>query len=286
MFGNSIIFETDKRQQYLAEYLPGKKQQICHKSLQLPYFVDRMQEADCIILPTPVSKMDEYSLYFELMEEYLQGWDGVVFGGKIQENWQEMLQANDITYYDFLKNEEVARKNAYITAEATLSLMIQKGCYCIRDQKVVITGYGRCARELARLIRCLGGKVTILARSAAARIRAKEEGYEAVDFAYGPEEICGAVTVINTVPSYVFTEGMLRELHEDTLFLDIASKPGGVDQKLLEKYPHPCHLELGLPARYMQKSSAKILADMMMSLRRSPRNENRRECPWILQILL
>lgn len=286
MFGNTIIFESDERQRYLAEYLPGRKQQLCHQSLQIPYFVDRMQEADCIVLPTPVSRMDEYPLYFELISEYLVNWNGVVFGGKIQENWQEMLEANEVTYYDFLMNESVALENAYITAEATLSLMIQKGLYSIRGQKVVITGYGRCARELAKLLSKIGAQITILARSSAARIRAKDEGYEAVDFSYGPEEICGAGAVINTVPSFVFTDVMLRELHEDTLFIDIASKPGGVDPKMIEKYPHEYFLELGLPSRFTQKSSGKILADMILGLRQSPNKEIRKECPWILQILL
>lgn len=286
MFGNTIVFETDERQRYLAEYLPGRKKQLCHKSLNMPFFVEQLQEADCIVLPTPTSKMDEYPLYFELIAEYLSGWKGIVFGGKILENWQEMLENNEIVYYDFLKNEAVAVANAYVTAEATMALMIQRGLYSIRGQKVVITGYGRCARELAKLLSKVGAKITILARSSAARIRAKEEGYEAVDFAYGPEEICGAGAVINTVPSPVFTEGMMKEFHEDTLFIDIASKPGGVDPYVLQKYDHEYFLELSLPARYMQKSSAKILADMILGLRQSPDREVRKECPWILQILL
>lgn len=282
---NIIVFVTDDRQRYLAEYLPGKRRQLCYQSLQLPYFVERMKEADVIVLPTPVSKLDQTPLIREVMEEYLTDWEGIVYGGKIPENWQEMFEDKEITYYDFMKNEKVAMANAYLTAEATLSILIQKGGYQIKGQKIVITGFGKCARELARVLSSLGAVVTILARSSAARIRAKDMGYEAMDFAYGAEEICGAGAVINTVPSFVFTGSMLEAMNESTLFVDIASSPGGVSPDLKEKYPRDYHLELALPARYLQKSSGKILADMV--IRQIEQEEGKDvKNPWILEVLL
>ena len=55
-------------------------------------FVEQMKEADVIILPTPVAKLDQTPLIKELMAEYLKDWKGIVFGGKIEEDWQELLE--------------------------------------------------------------------------------------------------------------------------------------------------------------------------------------------------
>lgn len=285
MFGNAICFETDERQRYLSEYLPGRKRQLCYESLQIPSFVEQMEEADVIILPTPVAKLDQTPLIKELMAEYLKGWKGIVFGGKIEEDWQELLETNHILFYDFLKDESVALANAYVTAEATLSILLQRGKYCIREQKIVITGFGRCARELAKLLHAMGAYVCILARSSVARNRARELGYEAMDFSYGPEEITGAHILVNTVPYPVITEPMAKAMKEDFLYVDIASHPGGMKEEEKERCKGAIYHELALPSRFLTGSSGKILADMVMNKCRLLEGKGEKNT-WILEILL
>ena len=45
--------------------------------------------------------------------------------------------------------------------------------------------------------------MTVLARRREVRKQAKEDGFYAVDFAFGPEEAMGAAMLVNTVPAPV-----------------------------------------------------------------------------------
>ena len=171
-------------------------------------------------------------------------------------------------------------RNACITAEATVAEILKYSDYSIREQKIIVSGYGRCGREIARVLSAMGAKVTVLARSAEARRLARTEGHEAVDFSYGPEEAYGARTVVNTVPALVIREPMIREMHSDAVIIDIASRPGGTDLMAAEAYGIKVVAALGLPGLYTTKSSAKVLADAI--LEHSKIRQDRKEAKaWI-----
>ena len=65
--------------------------------------------------------------------------------------------------------------------------------------------------------------MTVLARRREVRKQAKEDGFYAVDFAFGPEEAMGAAMLVNTVPAPVVTRVIIKELPRDAYILDIAS---------------------------------------------------------------
>ncbi|MBP1737633.1 MAG: dipicolinate synthase, partial [Oscillospiraceae bacterium] len=44
--------------------------------------------------------------------------------------------------------------------------------------------------------------------------------------------LCGYDLIINTVPAQVLTESRLRELKEGCVVIDLASKPGGADERI------------------------------------------------------
>ena len=79
--------------------------------------------------------------------------------------------------------------------------LIAHGHYALSAQKILLTGYGKCAKEIALRLLALGAKVTVLARKREARMEAKSDGCQAVDFSYGPEEAYGSAVVVNTVPA-------------------------------------------------------------------------------------
>ena len=106
-----------------------------------------------------------------------------------------------------------------------------------------------------------------------------------MDFAYGPEEAYGTRIFVNTVPAMVVTEPMVREMHRDSLIVDIASSPGGCDRKAVERYGINYKLALGLPGIYTPKSSGKILAEAVERYSRKNHQE-REESSWIFQIVL
>jgi dipicolinate synthase subunit A len=209
----------------------------------------------------------------------------VLFGGKVDDGWKMWCRDKGILCFDFMEDETVAQKNAEITAEATAAEILTHSRYSIRGQKIIVTGYGRCGKATADLLRAMGAKVTVFARRREARIAARSDGHDAVGFSYGPEEMYGAYSIVNTVPAPVLTETMIAEMHPDTVIYDIASLPGGTDLAAAEAYHIPVIRALGLPGRYTTKSSAKILADAIQR-QTLPKQGVREGKSWIFQIII
>lgn len=282
---HTVIIVTDLRQQYLSGYLCGNAVELSWKDpANRQECLEWIRKAEHIILPTPTSKLAKYENVTEILKENLTNCR-MAFGGKMGEEWTDYFGERGISFYDLMKDETVTVENAYITAEATVAEVLKHSMYSIRDQKMIVTGYGRCGRETANLLHKMGAKVTVLARSVRDRKAAKADGHNAVDFSYGPEEAYGTRTIINTVPACVITENIIAEMHRDAVIIDIASAPGGCDLCAAQKYGIPVIPALGLPGKYTPKSSAKILADAIC--RQMPRNLGvREEKSWIFQIVI
>ena len=268
MTGNIAIFVTDQRQKNLAGYLPGTKVLLdWHNVQDQTRAEDFVKSSRYLIFPTPVSRLNRHPkiedmLKHELITEINN--DKTVIGGAFTDKWTQYLQMHEITYFDLMKEETVAQKNAYITAEATVAEILKYSDYSICGQKIIVCGYGRCGKCVADLLAAIGAKVTVLARSAKARRAARCDGHEAADFSYGPEEVYGAHTIVNTVPAQVIREPMIQEMHRDTVIIDIASRPGGVDLVAAERREIKVVAALGLPGLYTTKSSAKVFADAII----------------------
>ena len=282
---DTVIFVTDKRKAAICDFLPGVVQSCGWKTEECENrCIAALKKADCVVLPTPAGKLTRQDDMAQILKANL-GSCKILFGGKIDADWRAWCDMRQLPYFDFMDDEEVAQKNAWITAEATVAEMLKHGAFSIRGQKVIVTGYGRCGKAIADLLYAMGAKVTVLARSKTARIQACRDGHNAADFAYGPEEMYGAYSIVNTVPACVLTEGLIAEMHRDAVIYDIASLPGGTDLKAAERHHIPVVQALSLPGKYTTKSSAKILANAIQR-QLLPRRDVREGKSWIFQIII
>ena len=240
MTGNIVIFVTDQRQSNLAACLPGKIHRLdWRRGVEKEEALKVLDNSRYLVLPVPVTKIERNHDVNLILKEELTGKkerDWILFGGVFGPEWRQRCEDAGTEYYDMMTDAVVVHRNACITAEATVAEILKYSDYSIRGQKIIVSGYGRCGREIARVLSAMGAKVTVLARSVEARRLARTEGHEAVDFSYGPEEAYGARTVVNTVPALVIREPMIREMHSDAVIIDIASRPGGTDLMAAEAY--------------------------------------------------
>ncbi len=147
----------------------------------------------------------------------------------------------------YYRNESYAVRNAALTAEAAVLLLMQQSDSALMAMDVLLVGYGRIGRALARRLTALGAHVIAAARRPESRALATCEGCRAVDIT----SIGGTYdAVVNTVPV-----PLLRGDFGGALCLDLASAPGGwVDETPVQKAP-------GLPGRYAPKLAAQIVRD-------------------------
>ena len=278
MFGDTIIYVTDQRQKAIADYLIGKKRTVDRADKV------KWENVKRVIMPTPVSKLDVRPFEKDLLKTNLVKYKPLVYGGAFDDGRKSWLNENEIKFYDTAVDDMVVEKNAIITAEAVLGLVAVESDYSIKESKIMVTGFGYCGKAIVERLLRLEAKVKVVARKKEARIAAIKAGCSACPFSYGPEEAYASNVLINTVPSLVVTEKIIKELPKDALIIDIASGPGGCDKSAIEKNGIKFNHALGLPGRYMTKSSGKILADCIN--RHDPfKASSGEDDSWIYQIV-
>lgn len=181
--------------------------------------------ADVIVLPTPFSINEciyaPYSAQQIKREDVLKFLesDKIVFGGKYDINFSESLKKKHIQHFDFLEQEEIVQKNAYLTAEGTVEKMMGYTPESLFEKKVLIVGFGRIAKHLIRLLQAFKVSVTVAARKKSDLTLAKLIGCKAKSIQQC-QDLSGFDYIINTAPAVVFHSAALEQCKG--IFLDLA----------------------------------------------------------------
>lgn len=185
----------------------------------------------------------------------------VVFGSGFLPEFEEN---ENLKIVDLLKNETLLQKNALATAEAALALTITQTNFTLFKSNVLVFGFGRIAKFLARYCKVLGAVVTVAARRPEVLTAAATQGFTALPFAEINSFLPHYNIVINTVPAMVLPKEKLQKLQPNCFILDLASKPGGVDFKAAESLNLKSLHALSLPGKYAPNSAAEYMAEAIM----------------------
>ena len=186
-----------------------------------------------------------------------------VVGGSQSNEIFDALGKRNITYVNLLENEAYAVKNAKLTAEAALSLVIAATDKSIYENDILILGCGRVGKATALLFGRLGVKVSIATFNkdefAACALYADKAFFE-----YGfSKYIQDYDVIINTIPNLILDGGILEKIKPETIILELASvncldkdKIGGCQFQYI---PAP-----GLPAKYSAAAAANLILDIII----------------------
>ena len=189
--------------------------------------------------------------------------DAVLFGGRIPESITVRAQGKGITVNDYFLSERLQIKNAYITAEAAVSIAMNSLDKCIKGAQMAITGTGRIARLLAELLLNLGAYVTVAARNADMLVyfelmgckTVKMEGRWSDGFTHGYD------IIFNTVPTWLFDRRFLESVDRQTLIIELASAPGGIDICAARELSSNVRWASSLPGKYAPYSAGMLIAE-------------------------
>ncbi|NLM52850.1 MAG: dipicolinate synthase subunit DpsA [Firmicutes bacterium] len=184
----------------------------------------------------------------------------LVIGGKLPEKYLQELHKRQVKYLAAHELAELAILNAIPTAEGALAFAINHADFTIFGSKVLITGYGRCAQPLARIMKALGANVTIIARKREALAAAKIEGFHCDDFKALQAHVKKADFIFNTVPCLVLEKKVLSAAPPHVLIVDIASAPGGTDFAAAKEMGIKAYLLPGIPGKTAPVTAGKFLA--------------------------
>ena len=230
-----------------------------------------LMDADTVVLPLPVS-VDAKSLNAPFLENEQIALSRIVdalsqkqtvIGGRIPEDMVRALENRGIAVIDYFKSEAFQIENAYTTSEAALSIAMSNLKRNIRGARFAVMGYGRIARTLTELLIKLGGKVCVLARkeSDLAWARIAEAKVMRITSENIKKLVDGYDIIFNTVPSWLFFEEFLSRVDKNTLIIDLASSPGGVDVSAAKKLNSRVLWASSLPGKYAPESAGELIAD-------------------------
>lgn len=167
-----------------------------------------------------------------------------VIGGGLDLDFLKEYQKTDL-----LKDPYFLAKNAAITAECALQAAMPYLTTTLSNTSVLILGWGRIGKCLARLLACMGSCVTVAVRKEEDRAMLEGLGFRAVDFSNLEAEVPRHRLLFNTVPQGIHLKGHSR----GCVKIDLASLPGLQGEDIL-----PAR---GLPGKYAPESAGKLIAE-------------------------
>ncbi len=256
------VLGGDRRQDLLAEVLAadGHRTHMIHEAGDLSY----VEQAELIVLPLPACRDDGTIAGFSAPELFLHMRPGsVVAGGRIPAPLYGMSEMRGVTLHDYTTREDFAIANALATAEGAIGIAITQTDITIQGACCLIIGNGRIGKLLARKLALLGAQVTVSARRQEDITWIQTDGHTAVKTADVASVADRFDIIFNTVPFPVFGAPALQKVRSNTLIVDLASKPGGVDFDTARMLGRRVEWALSLPAKCAPRSAAIYVRDSL-----------------------
>ena len=185
----------------------------------------------------------------------------ILIAGSITPDVYDLANDEYIEIIDIMKREELAVLNTVSTAEGTIEIIIANTNKIIHGSKVLILGFGRIGKVLARKLAGLSAKVTCAARKDEDLAWIRAYGHMETNINTIGENLSDFDVIINTVPHLVLTEERIKYVRDDCLLVDLASNPGGIDKKAAKNKNLKLIWALALPGKVAPITTAEFIKD-------------------------
>ena len=112
----------------------------------------------------------------------------------------------------------------------------------------------------------MGAEVTVTARKYSDLAWAEIYGCHGIHTSSLKDCIRNFSLIINTVPAVILNEDILKEASAESLIIDLASKPGGVDFDTARRLGLKVVWALSLPGKVAPVSSGEIIASTILNI--------------------
>lgn len=266
-----LIIGGDSRMDYLSEALSDDGYSV-EKFTDGEALKNAVDKCDAVVLGLPASKDDKTVNAQNLKESILLkdlfkiiGKNKLLLAGKMSDSMKAVADVFGVRWVDYFMRDELEILNAIPTCEGAVQIAMEEMPITLFGSNVLITGFGKVAEPLSVMLRHLGANVTVCARRNAQRAKARTMGMRAVDFSYLSECVAESDVVFNTVPSKIIGADSLIGA-KNTLIIDLASKPGGVDMEKAKDAGVRVIWALGLPGKVAPVTSGNIIKETILNI--------------------
>ena len=249
--------------EYSEELLRLDRVEMC------PTLDEAVKDAKAIVGPIPLSS-DRKNLSMPFsnvklsIEDFIKCLPGkTLIAGNITEPIRNILDEKQIVYIDLLKREEFSVLNTISTAEGTIQIAMEETQRTVHGRNVLIMGFGRIGKVLAKMLSGIGAKVYCEARKNEYIAWIKAYGYEPIHLNNLDKHLSKFDIIINTIPFQILDNDRLNLLKKDIVIIDLASNPGGVDRKAAKEKNLKLIWALSLPGKVAPVTSAEFIKETL-----------------------
>jgi len=190
----------------------------------------------------------------------------MVLGGKPDNTFKTLLWEKNIPFIDYLSREEFAVLNAVPTAEGAIEIALHEMPITLSGAKCLVIGFGRIAKVLCHRLASMGAFVTASARKPADLAWIQAYGYTGIHTKDLKEHLSRFQLIVNTVPHLILNEELLNKINQNTLIIDLASKPGGVDFEYAKTLNLNVNWALALPGKVAPQSAGSVICKTVLNI--------------------
>lgn len=189
-----------------------------------------------------------------------------VLAGKCDSLLRKLAASRNITLIDYFDREDLQILNAVPTAEGAIQIAMQELPFTLHSSKCLIIGNGRIGKILAKMLHGIGTEVTVAARKRKDIVQAFAYGYKSISTGELYDVVGGFDVIFNTAPSLILDFDLLSRTRRDSLVIDLASKPGGVDFETARKMGIKVIWALSLPGKVAPHTAGDIIGRTIISI--------------------
>lgn len=190
----------------------------------------------------------------------------IFIAGTIMPEVYDMANDEYVEIIDIMKREELAVLNTVATAEGAIEIAISNTNKIIHGSKVLILGFGRIGKVLARKMSGLAAKVTCAARKDEDLAWIRAYGHNETNINVLGENLGEFDIIMNTVPHLILNKERLQYVKKDCLLIDLASNPGGIDKKEAKERDLKLVWALALPGKVAPITTAEFIKDTIYNI--------------------
>ncbi len=277
------VLGGDERQSRVAEFFAthGKKVNVYGISEELcgvTRFTDAkeaVRDCDAVVFPLPAVKngiyLNEKNDTAIPVESILDAIPSAsrVFAGKTDEGFRSLCRERGLSLTDYYDSEALTVKNAHLTAEGALHIYMTEKKISVFGSHILVIGSGRVAKCIAHVFSAVGAEVAVMARNRGELAFAELAGHRICDLTLAcvrlTEFSSGYDAIINTVPVTFMTGCYLSSVPTETLIIDLASVPYGVDVAEARRLGINAVRATSLPGKYAPESAGQLIAEAIMA---------------------
>lgn len=234
---------------------------------------EAIENAEAVILPLPYTKGREMINAPFSAEEIHTGdvlrnmnEGQLLLLGKADEGINAIASLCKIKSIDYLEREELAILNAIPTAEGAIEIAMRETPYALSLSQCLILGNGKIGKVLSKMLSGLGAKVTVCVRKYKDKAYCKSMGIDSIFFSELGDRIGEYDVIFNTAPALVIGYRMLQKIRKESLIIDLASKPGGVDFETAEQMGKKVIWALSLPGEVAPETAGDFISETLINI--------------------